>query len=213
MNQLPDYQAEWDAKYRSGYGLGEAPNAFLASQAHRLRPGWKALAVADGEGRNGVWLAEQGLDVVSADVSPVAQERARQLAARRGVAVTLERVDLLTAALPEAAFDVVAAIFIQFAGPPARDELFAKLKGALRPGGLFLLEGYRTEQLSYRTGGPPCVESLYTEDFIRATFADFEVLHLALRDAVLEEGSAHRGMSALLDLVARKPGLLMDAFR
>ncbi|MCS7079055.1 MAG: class I SAM-dependent methyltransferase [Chloracidobacterium sp.] len=210
MDNQPDYQAEWDARYRSGYGLGEAPNAFLASQAYRLQPGWKALAVADGEGRNGVWLAEQGLDVFSVDVSPVAQDRARQLAARRGVAVAFACADLLTLALPEAEFDVVVAIFIQFAGPPARDELFVKLKRALRPGGLFLLEGYRTEQLNYRTGGPPCVENLYTEEFIRTTFADFEVLHLASRDAVLEEGTAHRGMSALLDLVARKPSSLMD---
>ncbi|MFQ3583194.1 MAG: class I SAM-dependent methyltransferase [Chloracidobacterium sp.] len=206
-----DYQAEWDAKYQGGYQLGEAPNSFLVSQSDRLRPGWKALAVADGEGRNGIWLAEQGLEVLSVDVSPVAQSRARQRAAQRGVTVTFKTVDLLTTPFPPDQFDVVVAIFIQFVGSPARDHLFANLKQTLKPGGLFLVEGYRTEQLQYRTGGPPHIENLYTEAWLRETFADFELLHLASYDAVLTEGTAHQGMSALIDLVARKPHLPVRA--
>src|SRR5450759_3372515 len=111
----------WDSRYAGDeYLFGEAPNAFLAAQASRLQPGKSALALADGEGRNGVWLAEQGLKVLSIDSSAVAQEKARRLALARGVHIQLELVDLSTWSFPESRFDVIAAIFIQFAGPPLR---------------------------------------------------------------------------------------------
>ena len=118
----------------------------------------------------------------------------------------LDLVDLSAWVFPAAAFDVVAAIFIQFAGPDLRARLFAGMKQALLPGGLLLLEGYRPEQLGYGTGGPPLIENLYTEAMLRDAFGDLEILELSAQDAVIEEGTAHRGMSALIDLVARKPG-------
>ena len=196
----------WDERYQGeAYLFGEAPNAFLAAQAHRLRPGMSALAVADGEGRNGVWLAEQGLDVLSVDSSPVAQAKAARLAEARGATLRLEEVDLASWAWPEAQFDVVAAIFIQFAGPALRDQIFAGLKRALKPGGLLLLEGYRPEQIAYGTGGPRVPENLYTEAMLRAAFSDFEILELSAYDAAIEEGAGHSGQSALIDLVARRP--------
>lgn len=196
----------WDERYQGeAYLFGEAPNAFLAAQAHRLRPGMSALAVADGEGRNGVWLAEQGLDVLSVDSSPVAQAKAARLAEARGTTLRLEEVDLASWAWPEAQFDAVAAIFIQFAGPDLRDQIFAGLKRALKPGGLLLLEGYRPEQIAYGTGGPRVPENLYTEAMLRTAFSDFEILELSAYDAVIEEGAGHSGQSALIDLVARRP--------
>jgi len=196
----------WDERYQGeAYLFGEAPNAFLAAQAHRLRPGLSALAVADGEGRNGVWLAEQGLDVLSVDSSPVAQAKAARLAQARGTTLRLQEVDLASWTWPEAQFDVVAAIFIQFAGPQLRDQIFAGLKRALNPGGLLLLEGYRPEQIAYGTGGPRAPENLYTEALLRAAISDFEILELSAYDAVIQEGSGHSGQSALIDLVARRP--------
>ncbi len=202
-----DQTAVWNTRYAGeDYLFGEAPNAFLASQAPRLRRGQTALAVADGEGRNGVWLAEQGLDVLSIDAAAAAQDKARRLASARGVGLRLELADLSAWTFPTGSFDVIAAIFIQFAGPDLRARLFAGMKQALRPGGLLLLQGYRPEQLTYRTGGPPLAENLYTEAMLREAFGDFDILDLAAHDAVIEEGSAHRGMSALIDLVARKPG-------
>lgn len=196
----------WDARYAGDdYLFGQAPNAFLAAQAPRLKRGWTALAVADGEGRNGVWLAEQGLEVLSVDSSAVAQEKARHLAAERGVDLRLELADLEFWTFPQARFDLIAAIFIQFAGPPLRARLFAATKRALKPGGLLLLEGYRPEQLEYRTGGPPNAENLYTEAMLREAFADLEILELRSYDAVIEEGVAHKGLSALISLVARSP--------
>ena len=196
----------WDQRFAGeGFLFGSEPNAFLRRQAARLSPGQTALAVADGEGRNGVWLAQQGLHVLSVDASRVGQEKARRLAESRGVALDFVHADLATWTFPEAAFDVVAAIFIQFASPELRQRLFEGMKRALKPGGLLLLEGYRPEQLEYRTGGPPIAENLYTEAMLREAFADMNVLELAAYDAVIEEGAGHKGMSALIDLVARRP--------
>jgi cyclopropane fatty-acyl-phospholipid synthase-like methyltransferase len=198
--------AAWDARYAGDhYRFGEAPNAFLARQAGLLAAGQHCLAVADGEGRNGVWLAERGLEVVSMDASPVAQAKARRLAAARGVALEMRNVDLHAWTWPEAAFDVVVAIFIQFAEPPLRDAIFDGMRRTLRPGGLLIMEGYRPEQLAYGTGGPKAVENLYTEALLRDHFGDFEILELSAYDAAIDEGPGHSGPSALIDLVARKP--------
>lgn len=195
----------WDARYATDdYIFGEAPNVFLASQHHRLKPGQKALSLADGEGRNGVWLAEQGLDVLSVDFSPAAIRKARALAARRGVALRAEQADLANWSWPDEAFDVVAAIFIQFSDPPDRAKIFAGLKRTLKPGGLLLMQGYRPEQLGYGTGGPPTAERCYTRAFLEQSFADFSSLEIAEHDSVLAEGCWHIGRSALIDLIARK---------
>lgn len=195
----------WNARFEGeNYLFGTAPNAFLAAQRDRLRSGMKALAVADGEGRNGVWLAGQGLEVVSVDFSPVAVAKARRLAARRGVALEAHCADLAAWDWGPPRFDLVAAIFIQFAPPAARDVLFRRIKEVLKPGGLLLLEGYRPEQLAYGTGGPPSIENLYTASLLRDAFADLTILHLAEYDADIAEGAGHRGLSALIDLVARK---------
>lgn len=202
-----DQARMWEARFAAeDYVFGTEPNVFLAAQAPRLKPGWKALALADGEGRNGVWLAGQGLEVVSSDLSPAAQAKAARLAAARGVALSFERLDLASWTAPEAAYDVVAAIFIQFAGPALRQRLFEQIKAAVRPGGLVLMQGYRPEQLAYGTGGPPVAENLYDEAMLRQAFAGWEILELRAHDSVISEGSGHSGMSALINLVARRPG-------
>jgi SAM-dependent methyltransferase len=195
----------WEARFAAtDYIFGTAPNAFLKTQAHRLKAGQKALALADGEGRNGVWLAEQGLDVLALDFSPNALKKARALAAARGVELRLELADLEQWPWPTAAFDVIAAIFIQFADPPFRQKIFAGIRRALKPGGLLLMQGYRPEQLDYRTGGPPHAEYMYTRALLEEAFGDFASLDIREHDSLVEEGSAHAGMSALIDLVGRK---------
>ena len=197
----------WDERYaQPGFLFGEAPNAFLKSQLPMLKPGMSALSVADGEGRNGVWLAQQGLHVHAVDASKVALEKSRQLAARRGVSLRWEEVDLQTWVWPDAAYDLVVAIFTQFVGPEGRARQFAGIRQALKPGGLLIMQGYTPRQLEYGTGGPPHAENMYTESLLRTAFGDWEILHLKEHDEVIEEGSGHSGMSALIDLVARKPG-------
>lgn len=196
----------WDDRYAGeAYRFGEAPNAFLVRETGRLAPGSRVLAVADGEGRNSVWLAQNGMSVHALDVSPVALEKARRLATHNGVSVQFEEADLAVWDWPAAAHDAVIAIFIQFAGPDLRARLFEGMKRTLRPGGLLLMEGYRPEQVAYGTGGPPVVENMYNEALLRAAFGGFEILKLQSYDADLREGAGHGGVSALIDLVARKP--------
>ena len=185
--------------------FGEEPNAFLAASAAWLAPGKRALSVADGEGRNSVWLARQGLEVDAFDISDVAVDKARRFAARHGVAVRHAVADILQLAWPTACYDVIAAIFIQFAAPAERDFIFRGMVGALRPGGVLLLQGYRPEQLAYGTGGPPFAENLYTEPLLREAFAELDIRHLASHDDIVREGDGHNGMSALIDLVAVRP--------
>jgi SAM-dependent methyltransferase len=195
----------WESRFSNpGFWFGTAPNAFLASQAHRLAPGQKTLSVADGEGRNGVWLAQQGLDVVSLDFSPTAGAKARALAAERGVPLHVMQADLATWTWPVAEFDVIAAIFIQFFGPPLRQRTFDGIKQALKPGGWLFMQGYRLEQLKYGTGGPGKAENLYTRAILEQAFGELTIVELREHDDVIHEGSGHNGMAALIDLVARK---------
>jgi cyclopropane fatty-acyl-phospholipid synthase-like methyltransferase len=195
----------WQERFAApGYLFGTEPNAFLKDHAHLLRKGDKALAIADGEGRNGVFLAEQGLDVLSVDFSPIAQDKARKLAAERGVTLRIEQVDIIDWDWPREAFDVVAAIFFQFVLPPERDKIFAGIKKTLKPGGLLLLEGYGLKQLEYKTGGPSNPTQLYTRELLEQAFGDFSSLDIREYDRVVNEGDRHAGMSALIDAVGRK---------
>jgi len=195
----------WDERYAGDeYLFGTEPNTFLLAQSHLLKPGMSCLAVADGEGRNGVWLAEHGLQVLSVENSAVGLNKARKLAGQRGVKIDFEQADLAQWQWGENRFDAVVAIFIQFAPPGMREQMFADIKRCLKPGGLLLLQGYTPRQLEYKTGGPSQAENLYTEVMLRKEFADMEILHLREHDSVINEGVGHSGKSALVDLVARK---------
>jgi SAM-dependent methyltransferase len=198
--------ATWNARFaQSDYLFGREPNAFVAREAHRLPPGAQVLCVADGEGRNGVWLAERGCAVTAFDFAPNAVRKAQALAAERGVRLTQATGDIFGWDWDAARYDAVVAVFIQFLAPDERPSVFAGMRRAVRPGGLLLLEGYRPEQLAYGTGGPGKIEHLYTRAWLEAEFAGWDLLHLAEYDAEISEGAAHRGRSALIDLVARRP--------
>lgn len=198
----------WNTRFSaSGYLFGTAPNAFLASQAGRLKAGNAALSIADGEGRNGVWLAEQGLAVTAFDFSPVGVEKARKLAADRGVTAnySTQIAELSGWNWDAVQYDVIAAIFIQFATPAERAHMFAGICRALKPGGWLLMEGYRPEQIAYGTGGPRVPEQLYTSVLLKQAFSALEIVELREYDREIDEGEGHGGMSALIDLVARRP--------
>ncbi|MFN3750632.1 MAG: class I SAM-dependent methyltransferase [Thiobacillus sp.] len=196
----------WNARYATDdYVFGTAPNVFLTSQAHRLARGQRALAIADGEGRNGVWLAGQGLKVHAIDFSPAALAKAEKLARERGVTLEFEQADVLAWSWPEAAYDVVVAIFIQFAAPPERERIIEGIRRTLRPGGTLILQGYTPRQIEYGTGGPPNPANLYDEADLRRWFGDWRIEHLTEHESFISEGAHHHGMSALIDLVAVKP--------
>jgi SAM-dependent methyltransferase len=195
----------WNQRFaEEGYLFGEAPNRFLVSHASALPPG-RALCVADGEGRNGVWLAQQGWQVVSLDFSDVAQRKAADLAARRGVTLDLVLADVHAWDYPPAAFDLVADIFSQFSTPQDRTRKWDGMARALRPGGHLIVQGYTPDQLHHGTGGPKDPAHLYTKDLLRSAFPGFDILHLEAAETVLDEGPGHNGLSSVIGLMARRP--------
>lgn len=200
-----DETQAWNTRFaQPGFFFGTEPNAFLVRHVHLLAPGQSVLAVADGEGRNGVFLAECGMQVTSFDISDVAVRKAVALAADRGVAVDAHIDGIDTWEWQPGRFDAVVAIFIQFAPPDVRDRVFAGMLRTVRRGGALILQGYAPRQLEYGTGGPPFVENLYTEDLLRAAFAGHDIVTLDEYDAHVAEGAGHHGMSALIDCVVRK---------
>ncbi len=196
----------WDGRFSTdGYIFGTEPNAWLAAHANLLQPGMRVLAVADGEGRNSVWMAKRGLTVDAFDISPVGVAKAEKLAQQAGVQVNFQIAGVEDFAWKVGEYDAVVAIFIQFADPDTRAALFRRMKSALKPDGLLLLQGYTPKQLEYKTGGPPNVDHLYTEDLMQEAFGDMDISELRSYEDVLNEGTQHRGQSALIGVVARKP--------
>jgi SAM-dependent methyltransferase len=195
----------WNERYSEpGYLFGTEPAAFLRREASRLSAGQTALCVADGEGRNSVYLAGLGLSVTAMDASEVAVEKAQALARANSVTVDFHVADIARWDWTARPYDVVAGIFFQFAGPSLRDEIFAGMIRTLAPGGLLMLQGYTPAQLVHNTGGPRVLENLYTSELLRDRFRDLDLLHLDEYEADLAEGSRHLGRSALIDLVARR---------
>jgi SAM-dependent methyltransferase len=197
--------ARWQERYSSpDYLFGKAPNYFLASCKPLLPKSGKVLAVADGEARNGVWLAEQGLDVLSLDFSEAAQAKAAVLAKERGVTIKLVHADVHAWDYPAEAFDVVVEIFTQFSTPSERTRKWAGMRKALKSGGLLILQGYTPKQLQYGTGGPKEIENLYTRAMIEQAFGDLHDVTISEEEREMHEGAAHGGMSAVIGLTARK---------
>ena len=195
----------WDQRYSTTeYIFGTDPAAFLTLHADFLVPGSEALVVADGEGRNSVYLAEHGLRVTAMDVSAVGVDKARSLATERGTTVDFQVSDIMEWSWTPDAYDVVVAVFIQFLDPQQRSIVFDGMQRTLRPGGRLLLHGYRVEQIQYATGGPSDPAHLYTETLLAEAFAKMEIEVLRTYDTTISEGAGHAGMSALIDLIATK---------
>jgi SAM-dependent methyltransferase len=198
--------ARWEARFATpDYAFGKEPNYFLQSRRKLLPRHGRALAIADGEGRNGVWLAEQGLNVVSLDFSPAAQKKARALAAERGMKVTFVQADVHAWDYPETAFEVVVEIFAQFSSPAERAIKWRGMRRALKSGGVLIIQGYTPRQLQYGTGGPKRLENLYTRAMLEQEFGDFRDLNIVEEEREMREGASHAGMSAVIGLTAIKP--------
>jgi SAM-dependent methyltransferase len=200
-----DPSGTWNRRFdQEDYLFGTAPNEWLVEHAVVWRPGDRVLCVADGEGRNSVWLARRGMTVDAFDIAEVGVAKARRLAAAQGAIVNFSVSDCDSFPWPQAAYDGIAAIFVQFADPAMRDRLFSNITKSLKPGGMLVLQGYTPKQLTFGTGGPPLVSHLYTEALLRAAFARLQILELNEYEADIAEGSGHHGRSALIGLVARR---------
>lgn len=196
----------WDERYaQDGYAYGTAPNDFLAASAARyLPPGGEVLSLAEGEGRNAVFLAELGFRVTGVDGSAVGLAKARALAAERGVSIETVVADLAAYDLGVARWDGVVSIWCHT--PPAvRASLHRAVVAALRPGGVFVLEAYTPAQLEHRTGGPPVAEMMMTREGLAQELAGLELLVAEELEREVHEGRYHDGLSAVVQLVAKKP--------
>ncbi|WP_420455151.1 SAM-dependent methyltransferase [Rubrivirga sp.] len=197
----PDF---WDARYaEDALAYGDAPNDFLASVADRLAPRSRVLCLAEGQGRNAVFLAERGHRVTAVDQSATGLGRARTFAAERGVEIETVAADLADYDLGEAAWDAVVSVF---AHTPAdvRRQLHRRVVAALRPGGAFVLEAYTPEQTTRDTGGPgpDAVDITMTADGLAEELAglDAEILREVERSVV--EGPYHDGDAAVVQMLA-----------
>lgn len=197
----------WEKRYSSSddYLFGTEPAQFLRENPGWLQAGLTGLAVADGEGRNSVFMAGCGLDMTAFDMSKTAVARGQKLANERKVTVNFNLSDWDGWDWDAAQYDLVAAIYVQFMGPEQRINQFETLRRAVKPGGVLLLHGYRPEQIELGTGGPPFIENMYTEDLLRGFFDDWQIQRLASYERDVQEGAGHSGKSALIDLIARRP--------
>ncbi|MCU7852753.1 MAG: methyltransferase domain-containing protein [Candidatus Thiodiazotropha sp. (ex Monitilora ramsayi)] len=194
----------WDQRYSSeSYAYGTEANDFLVSTANML-PSGKALCLAEGEGRNAVWLAQQGLDVTAVDASEVGLRKARNLAAKRGVSITTLQADLMDFEIAKNHWDSIISIFCHLP-PTIRREVHKRCVDGLRPGGIMLLEAYTPKQLEYNTGGPQVTDMMMNQQVLTDDFEDLELLYLSETVREIHEGEYHNGKGAVVQLLARKP--------
>ncbi|MDP6023121.1 MAG: methyltransferase domain-containing protein [Alphaproteobacteria bacterium] len=206
MSEKRSKQQSWEERYAGeDYLFGTEPNDFLAEEAARLVPGQRALAVADGEGRNGVWLAGKGLDVLSVDFSANALVKARALAAERGLTIKTEQADLFAWDWPVAAFDLAVAFFIQ-PGRAQQRILFAAMLAALKPGGMLIFEAHAKAQAASEFGGPDNPDHLYSAATVREALAGVEAEIVILEEkTIIRRGGRHPGKpAAVVRLIARR---------
>lgn len=206
MNDQQDLAKKkgWDERYGNHeYIFGKEPNDFLKSVAGQIPAAGKVLCLADGEGRNGVYLASLGYEVTSVDQSAVGLEKANALAAERGVSITTVAADLTEYDLGTGCWDAVVSIFFHIPEAP-RNQIYERVTQSLKAGGLLLLESYTPDQLKFRTGGPPVAELMMTTDIAHRTFPDLTFEHCEELERDVIEGIGHTGRAAVLQVIARR---------
>lgn len=200
---------QWDQRYATEeYVYGTEPNVFFKSQIEKISPG-KVLMVAEGEGRNAVYAAQLGWQVVAFDISSVGKEKADKLAASKAVEIDYQVGEFAQLEFEAGAFDAVAVIFAHFS-VDQKIKYLQRLVEYLKPGGLIIFEGYDKAQLNYRKsnnsqGGPANIDALYSVDELQQVFTGLEIILLRDEEVELQEGSLHTGVSRVVRFVGRKP--------
>jgi len=194
----------WDQRYSDPeYQYGTEPNDFLCQYQDELS-GETILSLAEGEGRNAVYLAGLGYQVSAVDSSSVGLAKAESLAQASGVSIHTEIADLADYDLGEAKWDNIISIFCHLP-PLLRQALHPRIVKALKPGGSLLLEAYTPQQLEFASGGPPVAEMMLSQQELSDTFAELEIIRLQECVRIINEGVLHTGQGAVVQLVARKP--------
>lgn len=199
-------QAFWNERFSGpDYSYGTAPNDFLVACLPYLPAGGRVLCLADGEGRNGVWLAQQGLQVTSVDIAEAGLRKARRLADQAGVTIATVHADVTTFDLGTARWDAIVSIFLHLPPGPRR-ALHARAVAALKQGGVFVFEAYTKEQVAYATGGPVKEPDLLVDPAALETeFPGCELTHRFAGVRHVAEGKLHHGDAHVAQIVARHP--------
>ncbi|GLY09684.1 SAM-dependent methyltransferase [Pseudobacillus badius] len=196
---------KWNERFTSEeYVYGTAPNEFLEETQQKLQLSGEALAIAEGEGRNAVFLAEQGMKVTAWDYAPSGLEKTKKLAKARGTAVQTELMDLEEAQWEGDRWDEIVCIFGHFPEKLRRQTLLG-IKKAVKPGGYFVAEVYSLCQLSYKSGGPKDSRFLYAPEEFWTVFSDWRIVHFFMGEVVRHEGELHNGLSHVIQFAGQKP--------
>lgn len=200
-----DPRTFWDDKFApERYAYGETPNAFLAWHAGSFPAEGKLLSLGEGEGRNAVFLAGRGYDVTAIDASPRGLSKLKRLAEAKGVKVTGIEADVNTFTLGTERWDGIYNIYCHLE-PEARQALYARIRAALKPGGVFLTEQFAKDQLGNPSGGPKDERLLLSLEELQEAFKGDEVLYAAHQATTLDEGPLHQGPASVIRFIVRKP--------
>ena len=197
-------QEFWDKRYsEAGFAYGTKPSLYLVSKSKLLKPGMKVLAIGDGEGRNGIWLAEQGMEVTIIDQSEIGLNKARHLAAEKSVVIQTLCEDLVSWEWPVNTYDAIVSIFVHF-GPTERPTVHKSIVNALKVGGWLMMQSFHKDQINRNSGGPKNVEMLYTVDMLARDFSGLRIEELEEAETDLDEGVYHHGTAAVINLLGQK---------
>ena len=195
---------DWDERYSEpGFAYGTAPNEFLVSVVDKIPQG-KILSLAEGEGRNAVYLASLGYKVTGVDGSEVGLRKAVELATERGVTITTIHADLSEFEIEQEQWDGIIARFCHVPSE-IRVPLHPAVVRGLKPKGVFVLEAFSKEQLAYGTGGPPFLDMLISLEDLKRELTGLELVHAAQIERTLHEGSRHTGLASVVQVMGIKP--------
>lgn len=194
----------WNNRYKEEeYAYGLEPNAFLKSMRRVFKPDSKILCLAEGEGRNAVFLASKGHRITAVDYAQEGLNKLQKLASYKNLSIETLCVDLTHYKIEEHAWDGIICLFGHFP-ESLRKAVFTQVYKGLNKGGVFLMEAYRKDQLKCKTGGPQVVELLYSKEELQEDFSAFTAITVETCDKDIEEGKYHKGISAVIQLVAKK---------
>ena len=197
----------WNERYdEAEYIFGTEPNDFLRETFENIQAGGSVLCLAEGEGRNAVFLAEQGYKVTAMDLSEVGLKKALKLASDKDVDIKVEVADLSDYQFGEAQWDGIVSIWAHLP-ESVRQRIHAQIKPALKPDGVFILEAYTEQQLTMEAvGGPPAtqIERFGSLAVLRAELADLEEITGIEKQRMISEGKRHQGLSAVVQFIAKK---------
>ncbi|WP_188068320.1 class I SAM-dependent methyltransferase [Brevibacillus brevis] len=194
----------WNERFHSEeYYYGEEPNLFIQQQAYRLEQGQKVIAFAEGEGRNAVFLAKRNLEVTAIDYAESGLHKTKKLAQKHSVDVLTQKIDLLQEEVSSEEYDAAIMVYGHF-HKNAQTMILNKMKKAIKPRGIMMLEVFSEEQLKYHTGGPQDIDMLYDPKEILAWCKGHEVIHFFYGEQERVAGKAHTGLAHVIQLVLRK---------